>query len=69
MTEFSLNEKENANASAWIEQHKKDHVVNYSGAIGGRWVYKFIPTSIGIIKKVECNGCGENKDITDFEDF
>lgn len=69
MADFSLNDKESANATAWIEQHEKDHVVNYSGAIGGRWSYIFTPTSIGRMAKIRCNACNESKDITDLDDF
>lgn len=68
MTSFYLNDKEVAAATAWKKQHEKDHVVNYSGAIGGRWSYIFTPTSIGVCIKIQCS-CGEFKDITDFENF
>lgn len=38
----------------------------YVGAIGGRFSYRFIPTSLGVITVVQC-ACGKEKNVTDFD--
>ena len=41
---------------------------HYVGAIGGRFGYRFIPTSLGTIVKVQC-ACGEERDVTDYDEW
>ena len=47
-----------------IEEWKKNHVKEkhngdaYAGAIGGRYKYIFVPTSIGTVGSIKCS-CGE----------
>lgn len=54
----------------WQEQHVKEkHGGNeYAGAIGGRYSYKFTPTSIGTFGSIICS-CGEKFDFADGSNF
>jgi hypothetical protein len=54
----------------WQEQHTKEkHGGNeYAGAIGGRYSYKFTPTSIGTFGSIVCS-CGEKFDFADGSNF
>lgn len=57
---FPITKEENEKIREWQQKHTKEkHGGNsYSGAIGGDYTYKFIPTSIGTIGTVKCS-CGE----------
>lgn len=57
---FPISEEEYEKINKWQEEHikTKHNSDSYAGAIGGRYTYEFIPTSIGIIGKVRCS-CGE----------
>lgn len=57
---FVVTEEELEEIEKWMDKHIKekhggDH---YAGAIGGRYSYRFVPTSIGEIGEVVCS-CGE----------
>lgn len=60
MFSFIITDKEEAAIKKWQKKHVKEkhNGNNYSGAIGGRYTYEFIPTSIGDIGIVRCS-CGE----------
>lgn len=60
---FVVTEEELKQINAWQEEHiNKYHDGNgYCGAIGGRFSYKFIPTSIGDIGYVCCDSCKKKK--------
>lgn len=65
MRGFPISEEEQKKIEEWQMKHlKKKHwdkehdCPNYSGAIGGRFSYHFIPTSIGVIGEVKCS-CGK----------
>lgn len=62
---FELNDIEQAHANEWIEQHNRDEPVSYTGAIGGRYVFEFIPTSINVVKSVRCSVCGASEHLTE----
>ena len=63
---FSITEEEHRNIRDWMKEHdEKVHKLDTlekkmraGGAIGGRYSYHFIPTSIGVIGTVRCT-CGE----------
>ena len=63
---FPITKEEKESIDKWIEKHEREKhglVTNElrkkaSGAIGGRYFYKFIPTSIGVIGEIYCH-CGE----------
>lgn len=62
---FSITESEQEKINSWKDKHirkkhwdKKNECEQYSGAIGGRFTYEFIPTSIGIIGTIKCS-CGK----------
>lgn len=65
---FAISGTELENLNAWLEKH--DQVCRYAdpenqGAIGGRFTFSFIPTSICEFQKVVC-ACGEECDLTDY---
>ena len=60
---FNVTDEELSNIEEWDKTHDciykpKHGMEKYSGAIGGRLTYEFIPTSIGVIGTVKC-GCGK----------
>lgn len=59
-TSFKINEEEQNNINEWIKNHIKEKHNNNSssGAIGGKFIYQFTPTSIGDIGEIVCF-CGE----------
>ena len=59
---FVVSEEELAEINAWQNDHvnKYHGGDSYCGAIGGRFSYKFIPTSIGDIGYVYCDSCKKN---------
>jgi len=62
---FELNDIEAAHAAEWVERHRKNDPICYTGAIGGRFEYAFIPTSINIVKVVRCTSCGASEHLTE----
>ena len=63
---FSISEDEEIEINNWIDNHLeekhglitlKDRILS-QGAIGGRFTYEFIPTSIGTIGTIKCT-CGD----------
>jgi hypothetical protein len=40
-----------------------------TGASGGRFTYSFTPTSLRVVIKVKCNLCGDEIDLTEYEDW
>jgi hypothetical protein len=57
---FELNEQERNAVCVFIDQHEPVCRLEneYLGAIGGRWIYEIIGTSIGDILNLKC-ACGE----------
>lgn len=65
MRGFPISEEEEKKIAEWQKKHlKKKHwdkehdCPKSAGAIGGRFSYHFIPTSIGVIGEVKCS-CGK----------
>lgn len=65
MRGFPISEEEQKKIEKWQHKHlKKKHwdkehdCPKSAGAIGGRFSYHFIPTSIGVIGEVKCS-CGK----------
>ena len=63
---FPISEEEEDAISKWQVEHirkkhwdKKNNCPMSAGAIGGRFTYRFIPTSIGTIGEIVC-GCGDS---------
>lgn len=62
---FPISEKEHEAIEEWKKKHDKEvhglttdnERMRAGGAIGGRFQYSFVPTSIGIIGTVKCD-CG-----------
>ena len=65
MTEFVLNENEEAKAQEFINKHKLC-AKRCPTAIGGHITYKFTPTSIGVGVSICCSLCGKEENITDY---
>lgn len=57
---FTISAKELDAIDAWAERHikEKHNNIRHAGAIGGRYSYKFCPTSIGDTGEVICT-CGD----------
>lgn len=64
---FQLSPNENIKTNEWRKTHKKYCNVEDS-AIGGRFRYIFIPTSLGTIKEIECI-CGQKFVISDSNEW
>lgn len=66
MRGFPVSEEEEKRIEEWMKKHDKevhgittlDQRLRSGGCIGGRYIYIFVPTSIGIIGTIKCN-CGE----------
>lgn len=58
---FRITKEEQEKIDMWKKAHiKKKHNGNkYVGAIGGNWLYKFMPTGIGTLGEIKCI-CGES---------
>jgi hypothetical protein len=46
----------------------QDEAVPYYGAIQGAYVYRFVPTTMGLIVKIENTETGDVLDLTDYID-
>ena len=69
MRTFTITDDQEARIKDWQENHEckfrnKEWGGRYVGAIGGADTYRFTPTSIGVIKSVEC-ACGARLDFSD----
>lgn len=60
---FPISKEEDEKIKAWMDEICKDNV--NVGAIGGRFIYTFIPTSIGIIGNVEDSVTGKKLSFQD----
>lgn len=54
---FPISESEEKAIKKWQIEHEKNHKGGH-GAIGGKYTYEFIPTSIGTVGTIKCS-CGE----------
>ena len=76
---FPISEEESEEISDWKAKHMEEtHRVKtasqrlrFHGVSGGRWEYRFVPTSIGIIGSCVCSSCMERarKDAGDMSDI
>lgn len=63
---FPISHEEQSAILAWSDKHLREKhwdtenvCPRYAGCAGGRFVYKFIPTSLGVLGLIECD-CGEH---------
>ena len=56
---FPISDKECEKIDGWINNLTKDEPLTKMGAIGGRFTYRFTPTSIGVIGTIEDSITGE----------
>lgn len=61
---FCVNKDEISKIRKWQNDHEAEHPTRQT-AIGGRWRYCFVPTSLGSTIVVECH-CGASFDATDY---
>ena len=52
---FEITEEEDKKIEEFVKEHDKMH--GYAGAVGGRYTYNFLPTSIGTAATIKCNSC------------
>ena len=64
-TTFALTDSQEKAANTWIETRNMEDC----GPIGGRWSYRFTPTSIGMCVAVVDNATGEELDLADYDSF
>ena len=59
---FSISEAEAKAVSEWQSRHREKYHNNKPSpsAIGGNWIYKFVPTSIGVFGSCSCKSCKYN---------
>lgn len=57
---FPISEEEEKSIDNWIDEHEKKCKGGH-GAVGGKYTYHFIPTSIGVIGTIKCS-CGKEFD-------
>ena len=67
MIEFKLNEKEEALAKKFMQEHRHPEV--YKGAIGGHLKYIFTPTSVEDACTIKCTICDAEENITDYNSW
>jgi hypothetical protein len=67
--DFHLTSTQVQRYEAWKQQFMSRNI-NY-GAIGGAFIFVFIPTTIGTIVKVrfDCDGIKEELDLTDYSEW
>lgn len=60
-SKFEITAEENEKIKEWINKHieEKHNGNRYAGAIGGQFIYEFIPTSIGTVGTIKCS-CGDS---------
>lgn len=64
---FGITEEDEERIDAWKKEHEEEkhglktlkQKLAAGGAIGGRYSYIFLPTSIGVVGRCKCNACGE----------
>lgn len=61
---FELSDRQEEKIKHWENTHDCSTRGQYKGAIGGRYTYKFIPTSIGVFCTVKCS-CGAELDASE----
>jgi hypothetical protein len=65
---FRVGGKEREAMIDFMAEHDEQHST-YSGAIGGRYTYSFMPTSIGTAVGIKCSSCNEGRNVTAFDEW
>lgn len=69
---WELDDHEHREFVAWNEKHLSERHSGkepYAGAIGGRLTFSVTGTSLGEIVAVKCGLCGEEHNLTNWDDF
>jgi hypothetical protein len=62
---FDLDKEQLAKLNEWMKTRPK----KYEGCSGGRYIYQFCPTSLGLVVKVIDDITKEEIDLTDYENW
>lgn len=62
-TKFELSEQQEKLANEWIANRDREA----HGPIGGRWSYRFTPTTIGVCVYLIDNASGDELDLTEYD--
>lgn len=62
---FEIKDEEFLKYKEFREKHK---CCDFTCSIGGKLSFIFTPTSLGWLTEVRCNKCGEQQDITIWDD-
>lgn len=68
---FPISLEEQISINTWVKEHdKRMHVrgVKRGGALGGRFSYYFVPTSMGVFGTIQCDVC-MNKYQSELNDY
>jgi hypothetical protein len=65
---FYVHGPENAKMNEFIKGHRSKHGPEQT-AIGGRFKFSFIPTSIGVVQEISCEMCDDKLDVTDYDSW
>lgn len=65
---FTIDKEQQAKLDAWMKRMQKKTRA-HGGAIGGRFVYQFCPTSIGVVVTVRDDITKEEIDLSDYENW
>lgn len=73
-TIFELTEEETKRAKDFINEHDHSEEFKKEGkfaftAMGQQFSYEIIPGGLGNVVIIKCNHCGEERDITDYENW
>ena len=63
-SDFIITNTERKRLNDWINKHEFEKKHSSGGAIGGRYVYEFNPTSIGTFQTIKCT-CGASFQFND----
>lgn len=64
-TKFELTDEQERVANEWIETRDREA----HGPIGGRWSYRFTPTTVGACVYLVDNASGDELDLTEYDSF
>jgi hypothetical protein len=65
MFTFSLNKDEQAKLNEWMKTRPRRN----EGCIGGRYIYQFCPTALGVVTKVIDDITKEEIDLTNYGEW
>ncbi len=67
--QFKLDKKQCEAAKDFRTKHIDTCVTHTNLTLGEYFAYFFIPTGLGAIARIKCNVCGEELDLTDYDNW